>query len=129
MSCNKFSVYETHWVTHLVMIMFTEGCKDTVTLLLFQLPVIWECSVLPVGNAFLQAAALRQPGRGSEPQEDHRRPKDDAVQPPTGKHRQRPWCIRGPHTVNVRKNNNNSDHPSGVMKSSLCCYHDNNILY
>lgn len=35
MSCNKFSVYETHWVTHLVMIMFTEGCKDTVTLLLF----------------------------------------------------------------------------------------------
>lgn len=54
MSCNKFSMYETHWVAHLVMIMYTEGCKDMVTLLLFYLAVIWECGVLPVGNAFFR---------------------------------------------------------------------------
>lgn len=48
----KFSVHETHRVAHLVLIMFTEGVKDTVTLLLFYLVVIWECSVLPVGNVF-----------------------------------------------------------------------------
>lgn len=39
-------------VTHLPMIMFTEEGKDTVTLLLFHLLNIWECSVLPVGNVF-----------------------------------------------------------------------------
>lgn len=50
----KFSMHETHGVTHLVMIMFTEEVKDTVTLLLFYLLVIWECSVLPVGNVFFR---------------------------------------------------------------------------
>lgn len=50
----KFSAHETHRVTHLVMIMLTEGVKDTITLLLFYLLVIWECSVLPVGNVFFR---------------------------------------------------------------------------
>lgn len=50
----KFSMHETHRVTHLVMIMFTEEVKDTVTLLLFYLLNIWECSVLPVGNVFFR---------------------------------------------------------------------------
>lgn len=41
----NFSVHETRRVTHLVIIMFTEEVKDTVTLLLFYLVVIWECSI------------------------------------------------------------------------------------
>lgn len=86
----KFSMHETHRVTHLVMIMFTEEVKDTVTLLLFYLLVIWECSVLPVGNVFFQAAVQRRPGCGSgaaggSPQRagGRRRPKDGAAQPGT----------------------------------------------
>lgn len=83
-------------VTHLLMIILTEGVKDTVTLLLFYLLVIWERSVLPVGNAFFQAAVQRRPACGSGPQEvsphtppetlgaaSTRRPKDGAARPGT----------------------------------------------
>ncbi len=54
-----------------VMIMFTEGVKDTVTLLLFYLLVIWECSAITCGKCIFQAAVQRRPGCGSGPQEDH----------------------------------------------------------
>lgn len=53
-ACGKFSVHKTHRVTHLVMIIFEEEVKDTVTLLLFYLLDIWECGVLPVGNVFFR---------------------------------------------------------------------------
>jgi len=47
-------VHETHGVTRLVIIMFTDKVKDTVTLLLFYLLVIRACGVLPVGNVFFR---------------------------------------------------------------------------
>lgn len=50
--------------------MFTEGVKDTVTLLLFYLLVIWECSVITCGKCIFQAAVQSRPGCGSGPQED-----------------------------------------------------------
>lgn len=90
--CRMLSVHGTRRVTHLCDDYVQRGgSKDTLTLLLFYLPVIWECSVLPVGNAFFQAAVQRRPGCGSgsqaaslHPPETQgaagRRPKDGAAQ-------------------------------------------------
>ena len=68
--CGKFSVHETHRVTHLVMIIFVEEVKDTVTLLLFYLLDIWECVVLPVGNVFFRRRFRDDLALNRGPQED-----------------------------------------------------------
>lgn len=85
--CAGSSVRMKQEVTHLLLIMSTEEVKDTITLLLFYLVVIWECSVylweMYFSGSSSETSWLRSKATGGSPHpsETHRaagrrRPKD-----------------------------------------------------